>query len=320
MTTRILGTGSYAPENVITNDDLAKIMDTSDEWIRSRTGIGARHICKDGGATHMAVEAAKRAVEMAGISPEELDIIIVGTSSPDKCLPSCGCEVQAAIGAVNAVAFDVSAACSGFIFSLNIVHGFFMSGMYRTGLVIGCDELSKLMDWSDRSTSVLFGDGAGAAVVRAEETGIRNFVMGSNGARGHVLECVARTTGNFLTGTKPEYGYTTMDGQEVFKFAVKKVPECISQLLEKSGVDKEEIKYFFLHQANMRIFDSISRRLKIPMDKIPMNIERYGNTSGASLPIILDEVNREGKLERGDKIVIAGFGAGLTWGATLMEW
>ena len=321
MTTRIIGTGSYAPENVITNDDLAKIMDTSDEWIRSRTGIGARHICgKDEGATYMAIEAAKRAVEMAGIDPKELDIIIAGTSTPDKCLPSCGCEVQAAIGAVNAVAFVVSAACSGFIFSLNIVQGFFMSGVYRTALVIGCDELSKIMDWSDRRTCVLFGDGAGAAVVRAEETGIRHFLMGSDGARGPVLECTARTTGNFLTGTRPDIGFTSMDGQEVFKFAVKKVPECITQLLEETGTDKDEIKYFILHQANMRIFESIAKRLKVPMEKIPVNIERYGNTSGASIPIILDEVNRQGKLERGDKIVIAGFGAGLTWGAVLMEW
>ncbi|MEY8337525.1 beta-ketoacyl-ACP synthase III [Lachnospiraceae bacterium 62-35] len=320
MTTRIIGTGSYAPENIITNDDLAKIMDTSDEWIRTRTGIGARHICKDVGASYMAAEAAKRALEMAEISPEELDIIIVGTSSADKNLPSCACEVQAAIGAVNAVAFDITAACSGFIFSLNTVHGFFKSGIYRTGLVIGCDELSKLMDWSDRSTCVLFGDGAGAAVVRAEEMGIRHFIMKANGAGGHVLECAARSTGNFLTGTKPELGYAHMDGQEVFKFAVRKVPECISQLLEESGTDKEEIKYFFLHQANIRIFEAISKRLKVPMEKIPTNIERYANTSGASIPLILDEINREGKLKPGDKIIMAGFGGGLTWGATLVEW
>lgn len=320
MTTRIIGTGSYAPENRVTNDDLAKIMETSDEWIRTRTGISERHISSGEGTSFMAAEAAKQALEMAGVKAEELDIILLATSSPDKCFPSGACEVQAAIGAKNAVAFDLSAACSGFIFALNTVHSFFKSGIYKTGLIIGCDELSKLVDWSDRRTCVLFGDGAGAAVVKADETGIKHLVMGSDGVKGSVLECVSRTTENFLTNGHPQVGYMTMDGQEVFKFAVKKVPECIRQLLEETGVDKEEIKYFVLHQANYRIFESIAKRLDVSLDRFPMNIDRYGNTSGASIPLILDEMNREGKFEKGDKIIIAGFGAGLTWGATLMEW
>lgn len=321
MTTRIIGTGSAVPEQVVTNDDLSKVVDTSDEWIRPRTGIRERRIASaDSGTTDLAAQAAKRALEQSGVKPEELDIIVLATSSADQCFPSGACEVQAEIGAVNAVAFDVSAACSGFIFALNTVHSFFKAGIYRTGLVIGADTLSKLIDWNDRSTCVLFGDGAGAAVVRAEETGIIHMVMGADGARGNVLECGGRTTGNFLTGKKPELGYMTMNGQEVFKFAVKTVPEAIRKTLDESGTDISEIKYFILHQANYRIFESIAKRLKIPMEKFPMNLERYGNTSGASIPILLDEMNRAGKLKPGDKLILSGFGAGLTWGATLLEW
>jgi 3-oxoacyl-[acyl-carrier-protein] synthase-3 len=321
MTTKIIGTGSAVPEQVVTNDDLAKIVDTNDEWIRTRTGIGERRIAStESGTSHMAAEAAREALKQAGISAEDLDIIILATSSPDYCFPSGACEVQAAIGAKKAVAFDISAACSGFIFALNTVHSFFKAGIYKTGLVIGADTLSKLIDWEDRSTCVLFGDGAGAAVVRAEESGILHMTMGSDGSRGSALECKARTTENFLTGKEPELGYMTMDGQEVFKFAVKTVPEAIKTVLEESGTHIDEIKYFVLHQANYRIFESIAKRLKIPMEKFPTNLERFGNTSGATVPILLDEMNREGKLERGDKIILAGFGAGLTWGATLLEW
>lgn len=320
MTTKIISTGSYTPEHIVTNQDLAGIVDTSDEWIRSRTGIRERRIAVETGTSRMALEAAKRALEGSGIQPEDLDIIILATSSPDRNFPSGACEVQKAIGAVHAVAYDISAACSGFIFALNTIHSFFQAGIYKTGLVIGADTLSKLVDWTDRSTCVLFGDGAGAAVVTAEETGIIHMVMGSDGTKGHVLDCVSRTTGNFLTGTEPQAGSLTMDGQEVFKFAVKKVPECVLQLLKESGTDIEEIKYFVLHQANYRIVESVAKRLKMPMEKFPMNMERYGNTSGASVPILLDELNRAGILESGDKLVLAGFGAGLTWGATLLEW
>ena len=194
------------------------------------------------------------------------------------------------------------------------------AGIYRTGLVIGADTLSKLVDWNDRGTCVLFGDGAGAAVVRAEDTGIMGLTMGADGTKGDVLKCGGRTTGNFLTGKKPELGYMSMDGQEVFRFAVKTVPEAIKKTLAGSGTELEEIKYFILHQSNYRISESIAKRLKLPMEKFPANLERYGNTSGASVPILLDELNREGKLKPGDKLLLAGFGAGLTWGTTLLEW
>lgn len=321
MTTKIIGTGLAVPEHVVTNDDLAQIVDTSDEWIRTRTGIRERRIASaESGTSELAAQAAKRALENAGVKAEELDIIILATSSGDCCFPNGACEVQAAIGANHAVAFDISAACSGFVFALNTIHSFFKAGIYKTGLVIGADTLSKLIDWKDRGTCVLFGDGAGAAVVKAAESGIIHVVMGADGSRGGVLSCGGRTTGNFLTGGLPELGYMTMDGQEVFKFAVKTVPESIKTLLSESNTDIDEIKYFILHQANYRIFESIAKRLKVSMDRIPANLDRYGNTSGATVPILLDEMNREGKLLAGDKIVLAGFGGGLTWGATLLEW
>lgn len=320
MTSRIIGTGSYAPEHVVTNDDLAKIVDTNDEWVRSRTGIGERRIVMEEGTSSMAAEAARRALEDAGIGAEDLDIILLATSTQDHCCPAGACEVQAALGAVNAVAFDISAACSGFIFGLNTLQAYIQAGIYRTGLVIGAETLSKLVDWNDRGTCVLFGDGAGAAVVRADESGVVHMVMGSDGTKGPVLSCVSRTGGNFLNGKRPEIGYLHMDGQEVFRFAVKKVPECVHQVLSESGTDMEDVKYFVLHQANFRIVEAAARRLKQPLEKFPMNMERYGNTSGASVPLLLDELNREGKLNRGDKLVLAGFGGGLTWGAVLLEW
>lgn len=324
MRTRIIGTGSFAPPKIVTNDALAEVVETSDEWIRTRTGIRERRISDSLGATDMAVEAARRALEDSGIQPEDIDIIITATTTADYCFPSAACEVQGAVGAINAVGYDISAACSGFIFALNTAHAFIKAGTYRTGLVIGVDNLSKVVDWTDRSTCVLFGDGAGAAVVRGFQDGtgkgLIQMEMGSDGRKASVLQCQSRTMGNFLTGTIPEPGYITMEGQEVFKFAVKKVPECIQKVLAESSTNIEEVKYFILHQANYRICESIAKRLKVSMDKIPMNIERYGNTSGATVPMLLDELNREGKLEKGDKLVLAGFGAGLTWGAVLLEW
>lgn len=323
MTTRIIGTGSYLPERRVLNQELAQLVETSDEWISTRTGIRERRIAVSEGTSEMAARAAKRALDQAGISAEELDIIILATSSPDECFPSGACQVQKFIGADRAVSFDISAACSGFIFALNTVHSFLKAGIYRTGLVIGTDTMSKLTDWKDRGTCVLFGDGAGAAVVRAEEMGIREMVMGSDGSRGHVLTCKSRECKNFLTkcdSDQQENGYVKMDGQEVFKFAVKKVPEIVQELLEAQHMEMPDVRYLFLHQANYRICDGIARRLKISMEQIPVNIASYGNTSAASVPILLDEWNRQGKLERGDKIILAGFGAGLTWGATLMEW
>lgn len=323
MTTKIVGTGSCTPDRIVTNEELAGIVDTSDEWIRSRTGICERRISQGTGTAELAAEAARRALADAGVQPEELDLIVLATTTAECCFPSAACQVQAMIGADRAAAFDLGAACSGFLFALNTVHGFLASGMYKTALVIGADVLSKLVDWEDRSTCVLFGDGAGAAVVRAsEERPEEKFcmTMGSDGGRGHVLECRSRSVGNFLTCTKPELGYMTMDGGEVFQFAVRKVPECIRGLLAAQGVETDDVKYFVLHQANHRILEAIAKRLRVPMDRIPSNMEKYGNTSAASIPLLLDELNREGKLCRGDRIVLAGFGAGLTWGAALLTW
>ena len=320
ITSRIVGTGSYVPEQIVTNDDLAKIVETNDEWIRTRTGIRQRRIATSEGTSDLAAKAAERAIEQAGIKPEEIDLIILASSSQVYCFPSGACEVQGRVGAVNAVCYDLSAACTGFVFALNTAQAFIQSGVYRTALVVGSEVLSKLIDWKDRSTCVLFGDGAGAVVVRADETGILGFQMHSDGTKGNVLTCGARSNGNFLMNQKPELSYMTMDGQEVFKFAVKKVPEVISQLLEKTGTPIEEIRYFVLHQANYRIIESVAKRLKVGMEKFPANMEYYGNTSGASIPLLLDEMNRAGKLNPGDKIILSGFGGGLTWGATLIQW
>lgn len=320
MTARIAGIGAYVPETIVTNDDLAKIVETSDEWIASRTGIKTRYISTKEETSDLAAEASRRALEAAGVRPEELDLIILGTSSPDCNYPSGACQVQAKIGAVNAVAFDVSAACAGFIFAMNIVQGFFKSGIYRTALIIGAETLSKVTDWEDRSTCVLFGDGAGAAVLKNDDTGIMDLLMGSDGTRGDALMCKSRTLGNFLTGTKPELGFMTMDGQEVFKFAVKRVPESIEALMKRNGIAKEDVKYYVLHQANERIVESVARRLKEPMEKFPMTISRYGNTSTASIPLLLDDMLKRGMLEDGDRMILSGFGAGMTWGAVLMEW
>lgn len=320
MTARIAGVGAYVPERIVTNNDLAEIVETNDEWIMSRTGIRERRISTGEGTRELAAKAAERALLKAGVSPKELDIIILGTSSPDYNYPSDACYVQAAIGASNAVAFDISAACAGFIFAMNIVEGFFKSGIYKTALIIGAETLSKVTDWNDRSTCVLFGDGAGAAVLKAGESGVIDMLMGSDGTKGDALMCASRTLGNFLTGTKPELGFMTMDGQEVFRFAVKKVPESIEILLERNNISREEIKYYVLHQANERIVEAVARRLKEPMEKFPMTIGKYGNTSTASIPLLLNDMTEQGMLKAGDKIIMSGFGAGMTWGAVLLEW
>ena len=279
MTARIIGTGSYAPERIVTNKDLMKFLDTDDEWIRERTGICERRVSAGEGTSDLAIHAAERAIADAGIDPKEIEILIVGTCTPDNGFPSAATDVQRAVGAVNAVAFDVTAACSGFIYGLHIVQSFIRCGIYKTALVIGAETISKVLDWTDRGTCILFGDGAGAAVLRADETGVIRTLAGSDGRKGHVLGCQARTMDNFLTGRKPEPGFMTMDGQEVFKFAVKKVPEIVSQILEESGIGREQVDHYVLHQANIRILESASRRLKVPMEKIPVNIDRYGNTS-----------------------------------------
>lgn len=321
MKTRIIGTGSCLPEAVVTNDDLAKIMDTSDEWISSRTGIKKRHLAKAETTASMSVEAAKRALENAGVTAEELDLIILGTVSADYVTPACACEVQAQIGAKNAVAFDVNAACSGFMFALNIANAYIQAGLYRTALILGAETLSKIVDWSDRSTCVLFGDGAGAAVVRGDEKyGMLAFDQGSDGAKGDVLACLGRTNNNPLIKSDREIAYVHMDGQEVYKFAVTTVPASLQKTIEAAGLTPEDIDYYALHQANIRIIQSVSKRLHISEEKFPISLDHCGNISAASVPILLDEMNRNGLLKPGTKIAMSGFGGGLTWASAILQW
>jgi len=326
MTTRIIGTGSFFPQMIVSNDDLSKVVDTNDEWIRSRTGIKERRISEGQDTSELAIEAAKEAIASAKIEAKEIELIIVATSSADNVFPNTASLVQFGIEADNAVCYDLSAACSGFLFALNTAHAFIKSGIYKKALVIGSEVMSKTIDWKDRGTCVLFGDGAGAVVVAADEIGIEDMVMYSDGAKGNVLLCEDRKVGNFLTAAvkneevDSSYGFVKMDGQEVFRFAVKQVPQCISKVLEKSNTNIDDIKYFVLHQANIRILQSVAKRLNVDIEKFPTNLELYGNTSAASIPILLDEMNKKGMLKSGDKIVISGFGAGLSWGATLLTW
>ena len=320
MVARIIGTGSAVPENIVTNDELSKVVDTNDEWISTRTGIRERRIAKEENTTILACRAAKSALENAGMDAADVELIIVATCTPDSFFPNTACQVQKEIGAWKAVGFDLSAACSGFIFALNTVQAYMKSGIYQNALIIGVETMSKLLNWEDRGTCVLFGDGAGAVVVKADETGFMDMVQWSDGRGDSVLTCGARQMKNLLVPGAQEADYVAMDGQPVFKFAVKKVPECITQVLEKNGTEKAEIKYYVLHQANSRIIQSVAKRLKEGEEKFPVNLERHGNTSAASIPILLDEMNRDQRLEKGDKIVMSGFGAGLTWGAVLLEW
>lgn len=320
MPARVIGTGSALPEKAVSNQELEKLMDTTDEWIRSRTGIEARHIAVAETTTSMAVAAARNAIENAGIEADEIDLIIVGTVSGDMCFPSTACQIQSAVQASNATAFDINAACAGFLFGLTIADAYMKSGMARTALIVGAETLSKMMDWNDRGTCVLFGDGAGAAVVRKEEEGIISIVQGSDGARGNALICGNRLVNNPFTKNSKELDYTRMDGQAVYKFAVKTVPQAITEALDKAGVEADQVKYFLLHQANIRIIEAVAKKMNQPIEKFPTNLQECGNISAGSVPVLLDFVNRQGKLDRGDKIVLAGFGAGLTWGAAVLTW
>mgnify|MGYP000090107625 CR=1 FL=1 len=325
MTTKMIGTGSYLPEHVVSNDDLAKLVDTSDEWIASRTGIRNRRIATKESGADMAAAAAEEALKDAGMDGSEIDLILVATCSSDFQFPSTACLVQKAIHATNAAAFDLSAACSGFLFALHTAHAYICAGIYKNILLVGVEVLSKLIDWNDRSTCVLFGDGAGAAVLKSEDMRYYLPVTHSDGSKGEALCCRSRYDRSELSPEdlpKPdekEY-LMQMDGREVFMFAVKSVPQAIKEVLEKNDTAQEEISFYILHQANRRIVEAIAKRLGEPIEKFPMNLEEYGNTSSASIPILLDELNRAGKLNRGQKIILAGFGAGLTWGASILEW
>lgn len=319
MAARIIGTGSGLPEHIVTNDYLSTVVDTSDEWIRERTGILERRISNGETTSELASKAAKHALESANMSSEQIDLILVATFTPDSYMPSTACMVQQAIKAVNAVCFDISAACTGFVYALSCAYAYIQAGMYKNALVIGAETISKTVDWTDRGTCVLFGDGAGAVVVQADELGKMTFVQGADGSKGGVLTYKGQGLNNLLTRSADNKSYISMDGQEVFKFAVKKVPECMEELLIKTNIDMDEIKYFCLHQANKRIIHSVAKRLKQPEEKFPMNLDKYGNTSAASIPILLDELYRKNYIQKGDKYIISGFGGGLTWGAALIE-
>lgn len=320
MTTRVTGTGSAIPKKLVTNDDLAKFMDTSDEWIRQRTGIACRSVCVEETTTELCYRSAAAALEDAGKKPEEVDLILVATLSPDKILPCTACEVQDRLGAVNATAFDINAACSGFLFAMITAHAYIQTGIHKNALVIGGECLSKILDWTDRSTSVLFGDGAGAAFLESSDQGILSIMQGADGSKGEALKCDARRINNPYVKNEDSVPYVSMDGKEIYRFATRQVPKCIQQVLEKANCDIEEVRYFLLHQANIRILEAVGKRLHVPMERIPYNLDKHGNISSASIPVLLDEMNSKGLLKRGDKIVLSGFGAGLTYGAVLMEW
>jgi len=324
---QIIGTGHYVPENIVTNDDLTKIIDTSDEWISTRTGIKERRISEGENTSGLATKAALQAIEDAKISPEDIDFIVVATYTPDAFIPNTACIVQANIGAVNATCFDVSAACTGFIYGIDIATQFIKTGRAKCILVIGAETQSKVVNWEDRGTCVLFADGAGAAVVTSgEEEGILACYSGSDGTKGWTLTVDGVPVRNpFIEGKKdPMYDLTNstikMDGKEIFKFAVGIMIKSVDELLKISGLKIEDIKYVIPHQANYRIIESTAKRLGIDISKFFINIDKYGNTSAASVAIALDELCKSGNLEKGDKVLMVGFGGGLTYGGVIIQW
>lgn len=315
----IIGVGSYVPQKVLTNLDIEKMVETNDEWIMDRTGIRERRISADNEATSdLAFEAAKRAIESAKIDPKELELIIVGTSSPDMLFPSVSCIVQDKIGAVNAACFDASAACSGFNYALAAASSFIESGLYNNVMVIGADTLTKYLDWTDRNTCILFGDGAGAVILKAatDGSGILANYLGAEGSGGKYLIM----PGGGSRDPEAKKRFIWMDGKEVFKFAVKVLPKCIKAVLEKAKLKISDISLLIPHQANTRIIDFSMKIFGLSKDKVYVNLDRYGNTSAASIPIALDEAVRDGRIRKGDIVVLAGFGAGLTYGANVVKW
>ncbi|WP_152657297.1 beta-ketoacyl-ACP synthase III [Oceanobacillus sp. CFH 90083] len=310
MSIGILGTGHYLPTNVVTNHDLEKIVDTNDEWIRTRTGIHERRLATDDiDTSDMAYYASVEALKEADMKAEDIDLILVATVTPDTSFPSMACLIQDKLGATKAAAMDVSAACAGFMYGIITANQFIATGTYKNVLVVGSEKLSKITDWSDRSTCVLFGDGAGAAVIGevSEGKGILSFELGSNGAGGKDL---------YLN----KKDHIVMNGREVFKFAVRQMPESTINVVEKIGLSREDVDYLVPHQANIRIMEAARERLGISEDKMAKSIERFGNNSSASIPMALSEAVKEGKIKDNDLIVLVGFGGGLTWGAVAMRW
>lgn len=321
----ITGWGSYAPARVMTNLELERIVDTSDEWISSRTGIRERHIAADGETTSsMATRAARAALERAKLRPQDVQLIIVGTCSPDYLFPATACLVQSELGATHAGAFDVEAACTSFVTALGIARGMIMSGTVQNALVIGAETLSRFLNWKDRTTCVLFGDGAGAVVIEASNAsvGVESVVLHSEGAKGELLMVAAG--GSRIPASKEtlELGkhFITMQGGEVFKLAVKSMSDAAEEAIREAGLTLDDIDLMIPHQANLRIIEGVAKRLHFPMDKVFVNIQRYGNTSAASVPIAITEAEATGRLKRGDKILLVAFGGGFTWGASVLEW
>lgn len=321
----ILGIGSYVPPKVLTNFDLEKMVDTSDEWIRTRTGISERRIVDEDTVTSdLAVHAARRAMENAGVTESEIDAIILATITPDMIFPSTACIVQAKLGISGCGAFDISAGCTGFVYALAVANQFIVSGTYDKVLVIGAETLSRIVDWQDRSTCVLFGDGAGAVVLGRvdDDSGILSTYLGADGTSAEVLMLPA---GGALRPASYEtidqrLHYIHMSGNEVFKFAVKIQADAAEEGLKLCGLTKDDIDWFIPHQANIRIIDAAARRLELPLSKVVHNVNKYGNTSAASIPLALDELVQDGKVKSGDVLVMVGFGAGLTWGSTVVRW
>jgi 3-oxoacyl-[acyl-carrier-protein] synthase III len=328
-TSSIIGTGSYLPEKVLTNDDLSKIVDTSDEWITTRTGIKERHIAADDQATSdLAAEAARRAMTAAGVTPEEIDLIVVATVTPDMFFPSTACFVQRKIGATNAVCFDISAACSGFLYALQVARHFLNAGSRTTALVIGAEKLSSLVNWEDRNTCVLFGDGAGAVVIRAVDADtdapgrVLSTVMGSDGTLSDLLKVPGGGSALPITPENAASRPNTihMEGRETFKHAVTRMCQASEQALEMAGLTKADIAMVIPHQANARIITAIADRLGLPEEKTFVNVDKYGNTSAATIPVALDEAHRQGRIKRGDIVLLVAFGGGFTWASSVLRW
>ena len=319
----IIGTGSYLPEKILTNKDLEKIVDTSDEWIRSRTGIEERRIVDSNtSASDLGVEAATKAIEDAGILAEDIDLIIVATLTPDYTFPSTACVIQHKLGATKAAAFDLSAACSGFIYGIATGAQFIKSGLYKYVLVIGTETITKILDWEDRSTCVLFGDGAGAAVLGPVEAtkGFKSFILGSDGSGGDLLNQPSSGSKFPITidSIANKDNTLKMSGSEVFKFAVRIMDQASQQAIDMAELSIEDIDFFVPHQANVRIIEPAMKRLGLGMDKVYLNLNKYGNMSSASIPVALDEAIKSGAVKKGDTVLLVGFGAGLTWGSTVI--
>ncbi len=326
----IVGTGSYMPEKVLTNDELSKTVETSDEWITSRTGIRERRIAADDQATSdLASEAARRAMAAAGVNPSDIDLIVVATVTPDMFFPSTACIVQRKLGAANAVCFDISAACSGFLYALQVARHFLNAGSRATALVIGAEKLSSLVNWNDRNTCVLFGDGAGAVVIRRAEADlvdapgrVLSTVMGSDGNLTDLLKVPGGGSACPITPENAASRPNTihMEGRETFKHAVTRMCQAAEQALSNAGLTKEDINMVIPHQANARIISAIADRLGLSEEKTFMNLDKYGNTSAATIPVALDEAHRAGKIKRGDIVLLVAFGGGFTWASSVVRW